>query len=88
VATIRSGDLTELMWTPWQQTSKPSEKKVYGMAREPRHRPWQRGYVPTPAGDVDGQVPAPRWGLYQPHYYQQPARCEPLPPLHPDEKHL
>lgn len=87
VSTIRGGDLTELTWKPWEQTSKPNEKKVYGMVREPRHRPWQRGYQATPH-EIDGQIPMPRWGLYHPHYYQEPARCEPLPPVHADEKHL
>ena len=85
---VRGGDLTELTWKPWQQTSKPSEARLYGVVREPRHRPWQRGYQATPSHDVDGQIPAPRWGLHHPHYYQQPGRCEPLPPVHADEKHL
>ena len=86
VGAIRSGDLTHLMWKPWDQTSKPSEKKVYGIVREPRHRPWMRGYQ-APL-EVDGRVQVPRWGLYHPHHYQEPARCEPLPPVHADEKHL
>lgn len=86
VSTIRSGDLTELTWKPWEQTSKPNEKKTHGIVREPRHRPWLRGYqAPT---DVDGLIPAPRWGRYHPHYYQEPVHCELLPTLYPDEKHL
>ena len=73
------------MW-PWELTSKPTEKRAYGIKRE-SPRPWQRGYQAVPH-DIEGQVQMPRHGLYNPPHYQEPGRVEPLPPINVDMKHL
>lgn len=86
VATIRGGDMKELLWS-WEGTSKATEKKVFGIDRKVQPVPCQRGHQSTPH-DIDGQVAMPRWGLYHPHHYEEPSRALPLPPIHPDEKHL
>jgi len=84
VATQRHSDTKERLW-PWELTSRPTEKRVYGVARE-SPRPVQRGYQATPH-DVQGQVQMPRWGLYHPPHYEEPSRVEPLPALNMGEKH-
>ena len=85
VNTIRQGDTKERLW-PWELTSRPTEKKAYGISRE-SPRPVQRGYQAVPH-DITGQVQMPKWGLYHPPHYAEPSRVEPLPPLHGDEKHF
>ena len=59
VDTIRSGDTKERMW-PWELTSRPTEKQVYGYSRQ-SPRPWQRGYQAV-LHDIEGQVRMPRHG--------------------------
>ena len=85
VQTIHKADNKMRLWH-YERPQKPTEKQVYGLYRDPP-RPWQRGYQAVPH-DVEGQVQMPRHGLYHPHYYQEPSRVEPLPPLHTDMKHL
>lgn len=85
VNTIRQADTKEQLW-PWEQTSKPTERRVYGLGRE-SPRPVQRGYQAVPH-EIEGQVAMPRWGLSHPHHYEEPSRVGPLPPVHADEKHL
>lgn len=85
VDTICRADTKERLWH-WERPYKPTEKTAYGISRD-SPRPWQRGYQAVPH-DVEGQVPMPRWGLYNPPHYEEPNRVEPLPPIHPDQKHL
>ena len=85
IDTIRSGDTKERLWS-WELHSKPTEKRAYGIKREP-HRPWQLGYQAVPHV-IDGQVEVPRHGLYNPPHYIEPGRVEPLPAIHMDMKHI
>ena len=83
--TIRGGDIKELLW-PYEGTSKPTEKKTFGITKDPPIQ-WRKGYRAVPH-DIEGQVVVPRWGLYHPGHYECPGRAEQLPAIHPDEKHL
>ena len=84
ISNIRKGDLKELHW-PYEQPSKPTEKKAYGFNKHVRQPCIQRGFQATPH-DVDGRVVTPHWGLHHPHHYQQPSRVESLPLVHVNEK--
>jgi len=84
VDTIRQANTKERLW-PWELTSRPTEKRVYGLARE-SPRPVQRGFQAVPH-QIQGQVEMPRWGLFHPDHYSRPSRVEHLPTLHSDEKH-
>ena len=85
VNTIRSADTIERLW-PWELTSRPTEKKVYGLTQE-KPQPVQRGYQAQPH-TIDGQIPMPKWGLYNPPHYEEPSRVAPLPSIHVDDKRL
>ena len=94
---IHDGYTKERLW-PWELTSRPTEKRVYGYEREDP-RPVKRGGFPHAVPHfIEGQIRAPRWGIYHPnggetqryhqHYYQFPMRAEPLGEAYFNEKHL
>ncbi|KAK2191981.1 hypothetical protein NP493_41g02016 [Ridgeia piscesae] len=94
---IYDGDTKERMW-PWELTSRPTEKRVYGYEREAPRPVKRSGFPHAVPHFIEGEIRAPRWGIYHPnhgesqryhqHYYQFPSRAEPLPEAYANEKHL
>lgn len=78
--TVRKGDSKELNWV-WDQPSKPTQRKTFGMGTELQKPCVQRGHQASPH-DVEGQVTNSRFALYHPAHYQEPARAEALPSVH------
>lgn len=85
--TIRNGDIKMMNWH-YDRYDKPTQFRAYGEIT-PNPKPVYNGlnWITKKPETSYGNIPTIKYGQYSPHHFEDPSRCDTLPPLH-DTKHM